>query len=103
MAKRSTDFWLGLAMALFLVCLGAAATTHRSYVRAEAAYRTQSVRITFMPHGNVSGRLASMLASVHRKLLLQTLFSGATAVAAIGVLLQIARRRNERAPVLGEA
>jgi len=56
-----------------------------------------------MPHGNVSGRLASMLASVHRKLLLQTLFSGATAVAAIGVLLQIARRRNERAPVLGEA
>ncbi|HSX31051.1 MAG TPA: hypothetical protein VLE99_03990 [Candidatus Saccharimonadales bacterium] len=96
MSKRSADFWLGIALLLFLISAGAAAVAHSWYARAEVNYQTHLNHIVLTPGHSPSKELAGYAATASGRLWLQAVLGLVTLCAVANVLIQVVRRRNQR-------
>ncbi len=102
MRRRSPDFWLAVAATLFLICLAGVAYAHRSYVAAEDTYEFHLAHITFSPHAHIPATLNGYAQAADSRLRVQAILIGVTLLATVNVLLQVARRRNDRVRTAAE-
>ncbi len=96
MRTRSADFWLTVSLMFAALCLLGVGVAHLGYTRAQAAYQSHLRTVVFKPGTDTAGTYAGYVATVNRRLYLQTVVGGVAALAVVNVLVQVVRRRNER-------
>jgi uncharacterized protein (UPF0333 family) len=94
--RRSPEFLLLVFGILLAVSLAAVIYGHVRYTSAENIYESHLQHVVISPHNNIRTELANYSQAADKWLRIRTAASVLAVGAILGVLWQVARRRNER-------
>lgn len=94
--RRSPNFLLAVFGILLVVCLVAVMYGHVRYSAAEKIYESHLQHVVLSPHADISRQLEGYAQATDKWFRVRTAASALAAMASVGIVIQIVRRREQR-------